>query len=89
MLGLWLWGLEGAGQDNAFGILDFLGHLAMGEFLINDNSFNEFRVFDGTSRLGNDLDEIEVDVFTLNIGDVENGSQGKVCEVVLALADNL
>lgn len=89
VLGLWLWGLEGAGQDHTLDIFDFLGHLAMREFFVNDNSFNELRVFDRASGLSDNFDEIKVDIFTLNIGDVENRSQGEVSEVVLTLTNNL
>lgn len=89
VLGLGLWGFEGAGEDAHLGVLDLLLHLGVREVLINDNTFNEFGVLDGTTGLGNDLDEIEVDVSTFDIGNGEHGFEGKVREVVLALGDDL
>jgi hypothetical protein len=59
------------------------------EVLVNDNTFDELGVLDGTAGLGDDLDEIEVDVSTFDIGNREHGSEGEVGEVVLALGDDL
>ena len=56
MLGLGLWGLEGAGENDTLGIVDLLGHLGMREFLINNDTFNERRVLDGSSSLSDNLD---------------------------------
>jgi hypothetical protein len=89
VLGLGLWGLEGACEDDTLGIVDLLGHLGVGEFLIDDDTFNERRVFDGTTGLGNDLDQVEVNISTIDIGDMEDGLEGEISEMILALRDNL
>lgn len=89
MLGLGLWGLEGAGEDDTLGIVDLLGHLGVRELLVDDDTFNERRVLDGTTGLGDDLDQVEVNISTLDIGDVEDGLEGEISEVILALRDNL
>jgi len=89
VLGLGLWGLEGAGQDANLGVLDFLSHGGMGEVLVDDDTLDELGGLNGTTGLGDDLDQIEVDVLTVKVGNVEHGLDSKVCEVILALADDL
>jgi hypothetical protein len=89
VLGLGFGGLEWAGQDAHLGVLDFLYHLGMREVLVDDDSFDHSSVFEGASRLGNDLDEIEVDVLSLQIGNMKYRLHGDVGVKVLALAHDL
>jgi len=89
VLGLGLWGLEGAGQDANLGVLDFLSHGGMGEVLVDDDTLDELGVLNGTTGLGDDLDQIEVDILTVKVGNVEHRLDSEVCEVILALADDL
>ena len=89
MLCLWLGRLEWAGEDAHLGILDALGHLGVREFLVNDDTLDETGVLDGTASLGNDLDQVEVNVTALKVGDVQHCLQSKVSVVVLARADDL
>jgi len=89
VLGLGLWGLEGAGEDHDLGVLDLLLHGGMGEVLVNDDTLNELGVLDGTTGLHDDLDQIEVHVLAVNVGNVEHGLDSKISKVVLALADDL
>jgi hypothetical protein len=58
------------------------------EIFINNDTFDKLGVFNGSTSLSNDFDEVEVDVFALKIGNVKYCSYCKVCEVVLALTDN-
>ena len=89
VLGLRLRGLERASEDADLGVLDLLSHLRVGELLVDNDTFDEARVFDGATGLGDDLDEVEVDVTALNVSNVKHSLQGKVSVVVLARADDL
>ena len=89
MLGLWLGWLEWARQDAHLSILSLLGHLRVGELLVDDDALDEAGVLDGAASLGNDLDQVEVDITTIQIGDVEDGAHSEVSVVLLALADDL
>ena len=89
VLGLRLWGLEGAGKDDTLGISDLLGHLGVREFFVDDNTFNERRVLDSTTGLGDDLDQFKVNIFTIKIGNMEDRLESEISEVILALRDNL
>lgn len=89
VLGLGLWWFEGAGENDNLGVLDFLLHLGVREIFVNNNTFNELGVFNSTSRLGDDLDKVKVNVTAFNVSNVKHGSDGEIGEVILALADNL
>jgi hypothetical protein len=89
VLGFGLWGLEGAGQDAHFGISKFLLHLGMSEVLVNNDTFNEAGVLNGSTGLGENLDEVEVDIAALEVSNVQNSLHGQVGKVILALADDL
>jgi hypothetical protein len=69
MLGLGLWGLESACEDGNLGVLDLGRHLRVREVLIDDDALDEDRVLQSSSNLAIDLDQLEVDVFPLQIGD--------------------
>ena len=45
VLGLWLGRLESAGQNGEFGVLYFVWHLRVREIFVDDNAFDEKRVF--------------------------------------------
>lgn len=89
MLGLWLWWLEWAGEDAHLGVLDFLVHLGVREFFVEDDSFNELGIFDGSSGLLDDFDQIKVDIFSLHVSDVEDSLHSEVSVEVLAGTDDL
>jgi len=89
VLGLGLGGLERASKDAHLGILDLLEHLGVGELLVEDDTLNEGRVFDGAASLGDDLDKVEVNIVSLEVSNVEDGLEGEVSVVLLAGADDL
>ena len=72
VLGLGLWGLEGAGQNANLCVFDLLSHGGVGEVLVNNDTFNKLGVLDSTTRLGDNLNEVEVDILTVKVSDVEN-----------------
>ena len=89
VLGLRLGRLEWAGEDAHLGVsVNFL-HLGVGEFLVDDNTLDEAGVLEGATSLGNDLDEVEVDITSLHVGDVKDSLDSEVGVVLLALADDL
>ena len=89
VLGLRLRRLEGAGKDDDLGVINLFVHLGVREVLVNNDALNELRVLDSSTSLGDDLDEIKVDILPLEVGDMEHGLDSKLCEVVLTLAYNL
>jgi len=56
MLGLGLWWLEGAGENNDLSVFYFFGHLRVRKVLIDNNAFNELGVFDCTACFCDYLD---------------------------------
>jgi len=72
VLGLGLWGLEGAGQNANLSVFDLLLHGRVGEVLVNNDTFNELGVLDSTTALGDDLNQVEVDILTVKVSDVEH-----------------
>jgi len=56
VLGFWLWWLEWAGQNTNLSILNFLDHLWMGEIFIENDTLDEFRILNGSTILGDNLD---------------------------------
>jgi len=89
VLGLGFRWLEWAGENANLGVLDLLSHLWMREIFIEDDTFNEVTVFNGSSGLGNNLDEVEVDILSVEISNGEDGSESQVSELVLALRYDL
>ncbi len=61
----------------------------MGEFLVENDSFNETGIFERTASLGNNLNEVEVYIATLEVSNMEDSLESQVSILVLALADNL
>ena len=59
----------------------------MREFLVDDNTFDELGIFKGTTGLGDDLDEIKVNIFTLEVSNVTDSFHSQVCVMILAFAD--
>lgn len=66
MLGLGLGGFECAGKNGDLGILDVLGHLRVTESLVDDNTLDQHGVFETSTNLSAQLDQIEVDVLNKN-----------------------
>lgn len=56
VLGLGLGGLERAGKQADFSILDLLNHLRMADFLVDENSLDQSCVLDAAAGLGLDFD---------------------------------
>lgn len=89
MLRFRLWGLEGASKNAHLGVFNVGSHLRVGELFVNNDSLNELRVFDATARFGHNLDQIEVHVTTLQIGNVQHGLDSQVGKVVLTFGHDL
>ncbi len=86
VLGLWLWWFKGASKDNNLCVVNFLLHLGVRKVFVDNDSLDELGVLNGSTSLGNNFDEVEVDVLTFEVRNVENCSDCKICEMVLALA---
>lgn len=89
VLGLGLGGLEWAGQDEDLGVLDLLSHLGVGDILVHEDTVDESGVLETSSSLSGDLDEIEVDVPSLEVSDGEDGIDGDSGQLALVLIDDL
>lgn len=82
-------GLERTREDRNLGVLDGTGHLGVGEVLVDDDTVDELSVLEGTSDLSVDLDELKVDVLTLEVGDREDSVDGNLGELVAGEGDDL
>ena len=89
VLGLWFWWLEWASEDQDLSVSDLLLHLRMGEIFIKNDTLDELRILESSTSLGDDFNEIEVDIFSLQISNSEDGLHGQVGEMLLALRYNL
>ena len=87
VLGLGPWGLEGAGEDGNLGITNGTGHLRVRHVLVDDDSLNESGVLEGSSDLSINLDELEIDIATLEIGDREHGVDSNLGELDMCLGN--
>jgi len=68
VLSFWFWWLEWAGQNQNFSVLDFFFHLWMREIFIENDTLDEFRIFNSSTILGDDFNQIEVDIFSFEVG---------------------
>ena len=89
VLGLGLGGLEWAGEDAHLRVSVNLVHLRVGELLVENDTLDEAGIFERTTSLGDDFDKVEVDITSLQVGNVEHGLESEVSVVFLALADDL
>lgn len=89
MLGLGLRGLERARQDSDLGISDLGRHLGVGEVLVDNDTLDQDGILESTTDLAVDLDQLEVDVLALQVGDRQDGVDGHVGELVVCLGHNL
>lgn len=87
VLGLGLGRLKGTGQDGQFGIPNFVGHLGVREVLVHDNTSDKQRVLEGSTDLAVNLDQLEVDILALKVGNREHGINGDLGELVVGLGD--
>lgn len=61
--------LERTREDSEFGVTDVAGHLRVRHVLVDEDPSDESGVGEGSSDLAIYLDEIEGDVFSLEVGD--------------------
>ena len=89
MLGLGLRWFKWASKNADLCIVDLFPHLWMRELLVDNNTFDELGIFNGTTSLGDDLDEVKVYILTFKVSNMENSLHSQVCVVILALAHYL
>jgi len=75
--------LEWTSKDSNLGISNDVGHLRMREILVDNNTLDEGCIFERTSDFTIDLDELEIDVFTGQVGDGEDGIYGNIGEFIV------
>lgn len=61
----------------------------MREVLIHDHTLDEKRVLQGTADLPINLDQLEIDILALEVGDGENGIDGDLGELVMRLGNTV
>lgn len=83
VLGLGLRRLERAGQNGQFRILDFIWHLRMRKVLIHDHTLHKKRVFEGSSNLAVDLDQLEINILPLEIRNRQDSIDSDLGELVM------
>lgn len=89
VLGLGLRRLESTGQDGNLRIVHLRGHLRMREILINDHALDKQRIFKSPSNLSVHLDQLEINVFPLEVGNGQDGVHSNIGKLVVGLGDNL
>ena len=71
------------------GVLDLLGHLRVGELLVNNDSMDELRLFQAAAGLALHLDHVEVDVLVVQVGHTQHGVHGYLGHLALVHVDDL
>lgn len=89
MFGLGLWWLEWASQNTDLCVSNFLLHLWVREIFIENDTFDKLAVRQSSTSFGYNLNEVKVNIFSFKVGNVEDGLNCKISEVVLALTDDL
>lgn len=89
MFCLGLWCLEGAGEDGDFGVGHLFGHLWVGEFLINQDTFDELSVLNAATCLLLDFNQLQIHISSLQISHIKHRLYSNLSKFVLILADNL
>lgn len=89
VLGLGLGGLEGARQNGNLDVGDVSGHLGVRHVLVQNHSSHKLGVFEGSSDLAIDLNELKVHVLSVEVGHSQNSVHGNVCEEIVGLGHNL
>lgn len=56
----------------------------MREILVDNNTLDERCVFEGTTDFAIDLDELEIDIFTGEVGDSEDGINSDIGKFVVS-----
>eukprot|EP00955_Chlamydomonas_euryale_P088034 364344-Chlamydomonas_euryale.AAC.20 len=87
MLGLGLWGLKRACEDSDLHIGENLGHLRVGKVLVDDEALHEACVLHRAADLALNLDEVEVDVAALKVGDSHDRLDADLSHVALEATD--
>jgi hypothetical protein len=87
VLGLGPGRLKRTRQDGQLGVLDRRRHLRVRHVLVDDDTLDERRVFEGTSDLAVDLDQLEIDVPTFEVGYREDGVDGDLGELFVGDRD--
>lgn len=85
MFGFWFGWFEWASQNANLGVCHLFGHLAMGEVSVKHNTLDELTVFNGSSRLGNDFNQIKVDISSLKVSDSQDSFDSQISKLFLAL----
>ena len=87
MLGLGLGRLKGTGQDSQLGIPNLVGHLRVREVLVHNNTVDEQRVLEGSTDLSINLDQLEIDILALEVGNRQHSIDGDLGELVVGLGN--
>ena len=79
VLSLRLWCFEGTSEDGDSSIDDFLGHLRVREVLVNQDAFDELGVFNTASSFLLDLDQVQIDILSLQVSDCKHCLHCDLC----------
>mmetsp|Transcript_27203 Transcript_27203/g.92600 ORF Transcript_27203/g.92600 Transcript_27203/m.92600 type:complete len:580 (+) Transcript_27203:51-1790(+) len=89
VLRLGLGRLEGARQDAHLRVLDLLGHLGVGDVLVDDDALDELRLLEAPAGLALHLDHVEVDVVAVDVRDGHDRVDGDLRHLPLVHVDDL
>lgn len=89
VLRLGLWGLECARQDGDLGVSHLRRHLGVGEVLVDNDTLDEEGILKRASNLAVNLDQLEIDIFSLEVGNGEDSVDGDVGKLFVGLGNDL
>lgn len=89
VLGLGLRGLEGTGQDSQLSIPNLVRHLRVRKVLVHNNTLDKQRILKRSTDLAIHLDQLEVNILALEVGNREHGIHSDLGELVMRLGNTV
>jgi hypothetical protein len=89
MLGLRLGRLKRTGEDGNLDIPQLLRHLGMREVLVHNDPLHQHAVLHASSHLRLQLDQLEINIPRLQIGDSHDGVDSDARHLFVAFVDDL
>lgn len=86
VFGLGLRGLKRTSQDGDPSISDLLGHLRMGELLINQDAFDQLCILDASSCFLLYFNQFQVDVLPFQVSHAQDASHRNLGKFILVFA---
>lgn len=89
VLGLRFGGFEGTGKNGDLGFFYLLGHLRMGEILINQDTINQLGILHTSTCFPLHLDKVEVNILSGKVSNTKDSLNSNLSQLLFILAHNL